>query len=297
MKYCFCLLISLFLSAGWLPAQNLFPQAMVPVLPETLEFAGEEVPLDRFDARESLQRELSVTMYMHSRTIYALMRTTRYFPIIEPILKKNGVPVDFKYLCMAESGLNPEVRSPAGAAGLWQLMPAVGRSYGMEVGRGVDERYHIEMATEAACRHLKESYERFGSWTLAAAAYNLGLTGVATRLEKQGVTSYYDAFFPEETLRYVFRILSLKLIAEHPLRYGFLIEEEDYLAPFDQYRETTARGHKIDWAAFARAQGTNYKMLRAYNPWIRDYESQNPSGRVYTVRIPLEGTEKQEGTK
>ena len=293
MKNVFILLISLFLWSGTVSAQNLFPQAMLPVLPETLEFAGESVPLNNFDTRESLQREISVTMYMHSRTIYTLLRTTRYFPVIEPILKKNGIPDDFKYLCMAESGLDPEVRSPAGAAGLWQLMPAVGRSYGMEVGKGVDERYHVEMATEAACRHLKESYERFGSWTLAAAAYNLGLSGVATRLEKQGVSNYYDAFFPQETLRYVFRILSFKVVTEHPLRYGFLIEEDDYLAPLDRYREVTVNDAKIDWAAFARAQGTNYKMLRAYNPWIRDYDSLNPSRRTYTVRIPLDGHRNQ----
>ena len=289
MKNCICLFLSLFVLTTVLPAQNLFPQAMVPVMPETLEFAGEEVPLGNYDTRESLRRELSVTMYMHSRTLYALLQTTRYFPVIEPILKKNGIPDDFKYLCMAESGLSPEVRSPAGAAGLWQIMPAVGRSYGMEVGRGVDERYHVEMATEAACRHLKESYDRLGSWTLAAAAYNLGLTGVVTRLEKQGVNDYYDAFFPDETLRYVFRILSLKLVTEHPLRYGFLIGEEDYCEPLDEYREVTVGDHKIDWAAFAREQGTNYKMLRAYNPWIRNYDSQNPAGRRYTVRIPLEG--------
>ena len=189
---------------------------VVPELPDKLDFAGEAVPLENFDTRESLLRELMSNMYLHSRTTLTLLATTRYFPIIEPILKKYGIPEDFKYLCMAESGLDPNVRSSAGAAGLWQLMPPFAKSVGLFIGTGVDERYHIEKATEAACKYLLDAKERLGSWTLAAASYNVGVAGVSRRLKKQGVSSYYDLYLPEETMRYVFRVLAFKLITPDP---------------------------------------------------------------------------------
>ena len=259
---------------------------VIPALPRTLDFAGEAVPLDNYDTRESLTREMLTTFYLHSRTMQTLIATTRYFPIIEPILKKRGVPDDFKYLCMAESGLNPNARSGAGAAGLWQFMPAVGRSYGLETGSNVDERYHVEMSTEAACSYLLEAKEKLGSWTLAAASYNLGMTGVATRLEKQGVSSYYDAFLPEETLRYVFRILSFKLLTQNPSLYGYIIEPYQYMKPLDDYHEIEISRSNIDWSEVAHENGTTYKMLRELNPWIRSYEYSNKTQKAYVLKIP-----------
>lgn len=261
---------------------------MVPALPATLDFAGERVPLENYDTRESLIREMSVSCYMHSRTLLTLLATTRYFPIIEPILEKHGVPNDFKYLCMAESGLNPNVRSGAGAAGLWQFMPAAGKEYGLFMGANnvVDERYHIEKATEAACKYILDAKRRLGSWTLAAAAYNAGFGGVQTRMQKQGVTDYYDLFLPDETMRYVFRILSFKLITPNPQTYGFVIAPADYYQPLADYHEIEVSDAQIDWSAVARENGTNYKMLRELNHWIRDYTYTNSGRRTFTVKIP-----------
>lgn len=260
----------------------------VPRLPAQLDLAGESVPLDNYDTRESLIRELMTTIYLHSRTMQTLLATERYFPIIEPILKKNGVPEDFKYLCMAESGLNPNAGSPAGAAGLWQLMPPYARSAGLYIGGGVDERYHIEKSTEAACQYLLEAKAKFGSWTLAAASYNVGMAGLARRLENQGVDSYYDLYLPTETMRYVFRILAFKLLTPDPAVYGYRIAPEDYYPPLPAYRDVTVSGTKIDWSAEARQYGTNYKMLRELNPWIRDYDYSNKTSRSFVVRIPEE---------
>ena len=273
--------------------ERAYAAVLVPHLPTSLDFAGEEVPLDNFDTRESLRRELMTTMYLHSRTMQTLLATTRYFPMIEPILEKYGIPEDFKYLCMAESGLNPNARSGAGAAGLWQLMPAVGRSYGLETGSNIDERYHIEKSTEAACKHLLSAYERFGNWTMAAAAYNLGETGLATRRGKQRTEGYYDLWLPEETMRYLFRILAFKLLTENPAAYGYVIARSDYDQPLTDYREVQINDAKIDWSAFAAANGTTYKMLRELNHWIRSYEYVNSKQKTYTVKVPGDGFRKE----
>ena len=255
-------------------------------LPRQLEFAGERVPLEWPDVREALEREMSVTMYMHSRTLQTLRATKRYFPYIEQVLKKYGVPTDFKYLCMAESGLNPNAQSAAKAAGLWQFIPGAAKDFGVETGENVDLRYQLEAATEAAAKYLKKSYEQYGSWTLAAASYNLGLAGVTRRTGIQGVESYYDLFLPEETMRYVYRILSMKLVTENPIKYGFVLREGDYLQPFKNYKEVTVDDESIDWSELARRYGTNYKMLRVLNPWIRSYEYANKGRKAYTVKIP-----------
>ncbi len=266
--------------------QTAFSMVFVPAMPPSLDFAGERVPLENYDTRESLERELMITAYMHSRTLSTLLNTTRYLPIIEPILARNGVPDDFKYLCMAESGLNPNVVSGAGAAGLWQLMPQVGKAAGLEVAPNLDERYHIEKATQVACNHLKESYARFGSWTMAAAAYNVGNAGLARRAALQSTGDYYEMFLPEETLRYVFRVLSWKMIAENPARYGMMIESAQYHKPLERYHTVEVEGSPIDWPEVARQHGTTYKMLRELNHWIRDYSWENPSKKCYRVKIP-----------
>lgn len=261
----------------------------VPDLPEQLDFAGENVPLGNYDTRESLLREVLTNSYLHSRTLQTLMATTRYFPVIEPILKKYGIPDDFKYLCMAESGLDPNTSSPAGAAGLWQLMPAFAKEQGLLIGGGIDERYHIEKATEAACMYLLDAKKRLGSWTLAAASYNVGIAGTARRLEQQGVSSYYDLFMPLETMRYVFRILAFKLLMQDPAAYGFVIRPQDYQHPLTGYREEEVQGAQIDWSAEARKYGTNYKMLRQLNHWIRNYTYNNKNLRTFVIRVPEEG--------
>lgn len=263
-----------------------FSPIVRPALPDELDFAGERVPLEYFDVREALQRELLVSGYLHSRTFLTLLAMDRYFDVIVPILRRNGIPEDFKYLCMAESGLNPEAVSPAGAAGLWQFMPGTAREYGLAVGSQVDERYHIEKSTEAACRYLKKAYEALGSWTLAAAAYNAGENGVVRRAGIQHTDSYYDLFLPQETMRYVFRILSLKMIAADPETYGYRFRKSDMYRPLDDYTEVAVGGRQIEWAEVARRYGTNYKMLRMLNPWIRAYEYDNPGNVTLLVKIP-----------
>lgn len=281
-------------SAGSAPASasSEYAPVHIPRLPEKLDFAGESVPLDNYDTRESLMRELLSNTYLHSRTMLTLLATQRYFAIIEPILKKNGVPEDFKYLCMAESGLDPNVSSPAGAAGLWQLMPPFARSAGLFIGEGVDERFDLEKSTEAACKYILDAKARFGNWTLAAASYNVGVAGTSKRLEKQGVDSYYDLYLPAETMRYVFRILAFKVITPDPMAYGYQIRPEDYYRPLPDYTEVTVSGPNIDWAAKAREEGTNYKMLRELNHWIRDYDTGNKSGRSFVLKIPKEEARK-----
>lgn len=283
------LLISVGCSAQTADRQMINSVVEIPPLPEELVFAGERVPLENFDTRESLMREMLVTIYMHSRTSLTLMNTTRYFPIIEPILAEFGIPEDMKYLCVAESGLDPNVVSTAGAGGLWQIMPTVGKENGLVVDGEVDERYHIEKATRVACTLLKSYYEEFGSWAFAAAAYNLGPNGLRRRVDKQQSTNYYDTFLPEETLRYMFRILSFKLLIENPSDYGYRLAKSDYREPLTNYYEIEVSGKNIDWAALAREHGTSYRMLRQLNHWIREYDCANSAGRTFVVKIPAEG--------
>ncbi len=261
----------------------------VPNLPRELTFAGERVPLEYAEVREALEREMTVTMFMQSRTLRTLRMTTRYFPVIEPIMKKYGIPEDFKYLCMAESNLDPNTVSPVGASGLWQLMKSAAKDYGVETGDNVDLRFHVEQSTEAACKYLRDAYKRYGNWTMAAASYNAGLAGVSKRMAIQGVKSYYDLFLPEETMRYVYRILSCKLLVENPKKYGFHLRRKDYLPAFENYRRVKVGGPNIEWSAVAAKYGTNYKVLRILNPWIRSYEYANKAGTTYEVMIPTEG--------
>lgn len=276
-------------SGSMLQAEG-YSSVYVGELPETLDFAGEAVPLGNFDTRESLRREMLVTLYMHSRTYTTIVNSKRYLSVIEPILERNGIPADFKYLCMAESGLDPEAVSTAGAGGLWQFMPATGKQYALfQEKNKVDERFHIEKSTEAACKYLKAAYARFGSWTLAAAAYNAGSEGVGKRMDVQGTKNYYDTYLPQETMRYVFRILSLKLITSDPQAYGFRIAEGDLYPPLTDYETVSVSGADIEWSKVAAEHGTNYKMLRLLNPWIRDYTYDNKGGRTFEVKVPRKG--------
>lgn len=255
-------------------------------VPEEMEFAGERVPLEIFDVRERLDRELIVNTYWHSNTMQLMKLANRYFPTIEFILYQQGIPEDFKYLALVESGLR-HVVSPMGAAGYWQFLAATGREYGLEVNDDIDERYHLEKSTVAATKYLKKAYERFGSWTMAAASYNIGMPRLSRIAENQLSDSYYDLHLNQETSRYVFRILALKEIFSNPEQYGF------HLSPNDLYEPIPYETVKVDssvtrLAAFANAHDTNFKTLKILNPWIRGNSLVNPRNRTYHVKIPLE---------
>jgi len=257
-------------------------------LPEKLKFAGEDVPMEYFDVRENLDRELLSNVYFHSQTIRYIKSMPRYFSIIEPILKANGVPEDFKYLSVAESGFDPKALSPARAAGMWQLLESTAKENGLQINAEVDERYHIEKSTEVACRIFKSAYQKFGSWALVAAAYNGGRAGLDQKIATQKVKSYYDLLFVEETSRYVFRILALKLVMEDPEEYGFKVDKKDFY-PVIETDNVEVKGSVSDLAAFAISKGINYKILKMFNPWLRDTFLKNPSKKTYTLKIPVKG--------
>lgn len=256
-------------------------------VPEKLDFAGEALPLDNPDILERMDRELLVNTYWQSNGLLMFKRAHKYFPIIEPILKKNGIPDDFKYLAVIESGLM-NVVSPAGARGVWQIMPTTGREFGLEVNDNVDERYNLEMATEAACKYLKESKDKLGSWTLAAAAYNAGMAGMSRRLEEQEVTDYYDLLLGEETGRYMFRIVALKEIMSNPDKYGFNFRAKDLYTEVPTYKVEVDTA-VTDFSAFAKAFKINYKILKIHNPWLREPFLNNKSRKQYFIEIPKEG--------
>lgn len=256
-------------------------------VPEKMDFAGEAVPLESPDIHERMDRELLVNTYWQSNGLLLIKRARKYFPIIEPILRENGVPDDFKYLAVAESGL-AQVVSPAGARGFWQLMKPTAKENGLEVNDNVDERYNIEKSTQVACQYIKASKERFGSWTLAAAAYNAGNYGVSKQQNRQEVHDYYDLLLGSETKRYVFRILALKEILSHPHEYGFEFNEKDlyHHIPVKKVKVDTA---VTDFAKFAKDFGINYKILKIHNPWLREAHLNNRSRKLYHIEIPAKG--------
>lgn len=256
-------------------------------VPDSLVFAGENVPLDNFDTWESLDRELLVNTYFHSQSLLYIKKTTRYFPVIEPILKEYNIPDDFKYLPLVESGLSNAI-SPVDAVGFWQMMEGTAREYGLEVNPEVDERYHLEKSTVAACKYLLKSYEKYQNWTMVAASYNNGRRGVDRQIERQDEVNYYDLLLNEETARYVFRILAIKLIIENPRKYGFYFEEDDLYQPIPHY-EVTVDSSVSSFSHFAKEFDTNYKMLKFLNPWLRESYLSNKKGKTYQVKIPEEG--------
>ncbi|MDA7835876.1 lytic transglycosylase domain-containing protein [Salibacteraceae bacterium] len=255
-------------------------------LPIELDFANENVPLKLIDVKEKMDRELLVNTYWQSQTLLLLKRSNRYFPVIEKILKEEEVPEDFKFLALMESGLT-NVVSPAGATGFWQLMKDAAKERELEVNSIIDERYHLEKSTRAACAYLKEAKEKFGLWTLAAASYNMGMTGLSNQLERQKATNYYDLVLNEETSRYIFRILAAKLILSNPKDYGFIYRDEDLYGPlrFKEFEVDTTINNLAD---FAFENGINYKTLKYLNPWLRDGYLPNSSGKNYIIQIPTE---------
>ena len=256
-------------------------------IPAEVSFAGERMPLENFDTRESLDRELLVSAYRHSSTILIIKKANRYFPVIEKILRENNIPDDFKYLVAAESEFS-NVVSPSGATGFWQIMAATGRELGMEINNVIDERYHLEKSTEFACSFIRKSYEKYGSWTLAAASYNGGRASVDEQIRIQKQNNYYDLLLNEETARYIFRVVAYKLVISDPARYGFDISAAALYPPLS-YTELKVDTAISDFSDFAAKYNTNYKMLKFLNPWLRKpYFSPRPN-KDYFIKIPDEG--------
>ncbi len=259
-------------------------ESIIIKAPRNLSFAGESVPVAFHDVQESLERELISNTYFHSQTIFLLKKTNRFFPTIERILKKNGIPEDFKYLAVAESILFNKAKSPVGAAGVWQLMESTAQELGLEVNDNVDERYNLELATEAACQFLLASYEKFGNWTLVAASYNMGRRALDRTMAYQKQDNYYDLYMNTETARYVYRILAFKLILTHPERYGFNIDKDDQFKVLDV--DTVLVDYPIEHLAdFAVEQKMNYKTLKLLNPWFLENHLNNASHKKYKILV------------
>ena len=268
-----------------------FPQdykIISPKLPDQLSFCGENVPLQNIDVKERLDREIIVNTYWHSLSILSMKRANRWFPVIEPILKQYNVPDDFKYLSLTESILT-NITSPAGAVGFWQFKKEAAREYGLEINKEIDERYNVKKATAAACKFLLDSYKKYGSWTLAAASYNFGKSGIDEQLTRQETSNYYNLVLPEETSRYIFRILAIKEVLENPAKYGFHLDPEDLYPPYQTF-EIEINTKIPNWAKFAKEKGINYKILKMLNPWLRESFLTNRKHKTYKIELPVPGS-------
>ena len=259
----------------------------IPKPSSTIFFANERVPLENPDIWERYDKELLKNTYWQSNTLLLHKRAAKYFPVIEPILKKNNLPDDFKYLALIESGLE-NVTSPAGAKGFWQIMKSTAKEFNLEVNSEVDERYHIEKSSKAACDFLNSAKEKFGSWTLAAAAYNMGSSGLLKQMNRQKSYTYYDLLLNNETSRYVFRILAIKEIIENPKKYGFQFRTEDLYKNIPTY-EVMVDTNISSWADFSKEYGINYKILKLHNPWLRESYLTNKLKKKYYIEIPQKG--------
>jgi len=255
-------------------------------VPDDLTFCGEKVPTHFYDVNEKLDRELLVNAYRHSATFLNIKRSNRWFPVIEPILAKNGIPDDFKYLCVIESDLSNAV-SPSGARGFWQFLDVTAKEYGLEVTEEVDERYDVVKSTEAACKYLNEAYKKFGSWALVAASYNMGMSGVSGELAKQSAKTYWDLQLNEETGRYVFRILAMRQIMQDPEGHGFHLRSEDKYPQYETVKVAVSSTIP-DLYAFATQQGVNYKTIKILNPWMRKTKLEVKPGKSYDVSLPAD---------
>lgn len=255
-------------------------------IPETVTFAGEKIPLDRFDVKEALDRELLSNNYFHSQTIRFIKLAPRYFSVIEPILKEKGIPDDFKYLAVAESNMNPRSVSPVGATGFWQFMKGTAQQYGLEISPEIDERYHLEKSTYAACNYLLDAFRKYRNWSLVAASYNAGMGRIDQQQNSQKIESYFDLLLVEETSRYLYRIAALKTIMENPEKYNFRISENEKY-PVIKTRNVEINGAISNLADFAKSNQVSYKWLKDFNPWLRDLKLTNKTGKKYTVKIPV----------
>jgi len=280
-----------FNNSGKSDGETEFPQnyrVLVPYIPEEIEFCGEEVPLYNFSVFERIEREFIVNTYYHSATILSIKRANRWFPVIEKILEENGVPNDFKFIALAESGL-ANVVSPKKAVGFWQILKEPAKKYGLEITDEIDERYNVEKSTEAACKYLLDSYEKYGSWTLAAASYNLGKNGITNQLERQKADNYYNLVLNEETSRYVPRAIAYKEIFKNPKLYGFDISDSELYKPFNTY-EVKVNSPVKHWADFAEIYKINYTTLKLFNPWLRENYLTNKKNNTYYIKIPIQNT-------
>jgi hypothetical protein len=260
--------------------------AIAPDVPDEIEFCGKTIDLTRIDMRERFDRELMATIYMHTSSLTLLKRANRFFPMIEPILKDSGVPDDIKYLACIESTLSPIAISAAKAVGMWQFMPETAKQYGLEVTGDVDERYHVEKETAAACKYLKDAYAKYGDWPSACASYNIGTSRISTELQRQGVATGLDLWLVEETSRYVFRILACKEFLTHPQKYGYFIRKDQLYQPI-ACKDTIITGRVPNWIDFAKQQGINFYDLKSCNSWIRNDSLPNLEMKSYKVSIPL----------
>ena len=268
-----------------------FPQGykiVSPYIPDNLNFAGETVPLENFEVRERIDREFIVNTYFHSLTVLAIKRANRWFPVIEPILRQNSIPDDFKYLCVNESNLE-NVISPANATGYWQFIKETGKRYNLEINRTIDERYHVEKSTQAACDYLNDAYDLYGSWTMAAASYNMGTNGTTNQIDRQKTDNFYNLVLNPETSRYVARIIAFKYIMKNQQKYGFDIKQNELYEPLKFY-EVILDSTVTDFANYAAALGINYKILKLYNPWLRDNYLNNKTGKIYKIKVPKKGS-------
>lgn len=269
-------------------ARSEVPYAVTPpAVPSQATFAGETIDLNRYDLRERMDRELMSFTYMHSTTMLMIKRANRYFPVIEPILKENGIPEDFKYLMVIESNLNSLARSPAGAAGMWQFMQATGRQYGLEVNKNIDERYNLIKSTRAACRYLKDAYAKYNNWMTVAASYNAGQARISSALSSQLATKAIDLWLVEETSRYMFRLLAAKMVFTNPSQFGFILKKEQLYPPIP-YKEVKVNTSISNLPDFAKKEGITYAQLKDFNPWLRDTSLENKSGRSYILHIPTQ---------
>lgn len=254
-------------------------------IPDEMTFAGERIVFDRYDLRERMDRELNSFTYFHSTTLLLFKRANRIFPMIEPILKQQGVPDDIKYLAVIESSLDHRAVSPARAAGLWQFIPGTAQGSGLEVSLEVDERYHIGKSTVAACRYLKDAYRKYGSWSAAALSYNGGQGRITNEFSNQQTDKALDLWLVDETTRYYFRMLAIKTIFENPSRYGFVLRDDQLYKPMD-FKEVNVSSAIPSLVSFAKDNRITYAQLKDFNSWLRDTKLTNKSGKTYTILIP-----------
>jgi membrane-bound lytic murein transglycosylase D len=260
-------------------------QIRIPKLPDSMNFAGEPIPMNDPDVRERIDREILAICFWHSNIIQNIKFSRRYFPIIEELSAKYGIPDDIKYLAVTESSLR-NATSSVGAKGIWQFMSSTASAYDLLVNKEIDERLNFYKTTEAACKLLKNLKNKFGTWTLAAAAYNCGEGRVKERISEQGNQDYYHLVLPEETMRYVPRIAAMKEIMENPAKYGYKLSEEDYYPPFPKYKKIIINSSVKHWPDFCREQHISYRTLIVHNPWILGYSLTNPKSITFEILIP-----------
>lgn len=261
-------------------------QWRIPKIPSQFSFASEKVPLEKWEIKEQFDREFTLIYYQTGTMLTLLKYANRWLPFIGERLKQNGIPEDFKYLCIAESNLQNLI-SKAGAVGFWQFMSYTGPGFGLEINSSVDERYNVLKSTDAASQYLKEAYNKFGSWTAAAASYNCGQGRYNEQSVFQKTRNYYDLHLPEETNHYMYRILSFKYLIENAQKLGYVPDASD-LYNSHQTRSVIVSNTISNLADFAINNGTTYRMLRILNPWLRGRSLPIRPGKSYTILLPLQ---------